>query len=51
MATIDRQQPAPGRWYKRLGWLVVIWMGSVVSLGVVAEALRMLMHAAGMSSH
>jgi hypothetical protein len=51
MATIDRQQPAPGPWYKRVGWLVVIWMGSVVSLGVVAEALRMLMHAAGMSSH
>ncbi|WP_224791459.1 DUF2474 domain-containing protein [Pseudomonas fluorescens] len=37
--------------YKRLGWLVVIWLGSVVALGVVAGALRMLMHAAGMNSH
>ncbi|MGJ7514960.1 DUF2474 domain-containing protein [Pseudomonas baetica] len=49
MATIDTQQP--GRWYKRVGWLVLIWLGSVVSLGVVAGGLRMLMHAAGMSSH
>ncbi|VVP80134.1 hypothetical protein PS918_02215 [Pseudomonas fluorescens] len=44
MATIDSG-------YKRLGWLGVIWLGSVVSLAVVAEALRMLMQAAGMSSH
>lgn len=51
MATINRQQPVPARWYKRVGWLVVIWMGSVVSLGLLAEVLRMLMHAAGMSSH
>lgn len=51
MATIDTQPPVPGRWYKRLGWLVVIWAGSVVALGVVAGALRLLMHAAGMSSH
>ncbi|MBV7477409.1 MULTISPECIES: DUF2474 domain-containing protein [unclassified Pseudomonas] len=51
MATINSQQPAPARWYKRLGWLVLIWLGSLVALGVVAGALRMLMRAAGMSSH
>ena len=51
MATIETNQTAPARWYKRLGWLVVIWLGSVVALGVVAGALRMLMLAAGMSSH
>jgi type III secretory pathway component EscS len=49
MAIIDSREPAP--WYKRLGWLVLIWLGSVVALGVVAGALRMLMQAAGMSSH
>ncbi|EJN27350.1 hypothetical protein PMI35_03454 [Pseudomonas sp. GM78] len=43
MATIDKHQPAP--WYKRVGWLVLIWLGSVVALGVVAGALRILMHA------
>ncbi|NUU39360.1 DUF2474 domain-containing protein, partial [Pseudomonas sp. C2B4] len=36
MATIDMQPLAPARWYKRLGWLVVIWLGSVLALGVVA---------------
>ncbi|EJM74015.1 MULTISPECIES: DUF2474 domain-containing protein [Pseudomonas] len=51
MATIDSREPAPAPWYKRLGWLVVIWLGSVVALGVVAGALRMLMQVAGMSSH
>ncbi|WP_085729358.1 DUF2474 domain-containing protein [Pseudomonas sp. R37(2017)] len=51
MATIDSGEQAPTPWYKRLGWLVLIWLGSVVGLGVVAGALRMLMHAAGMSSH
>ncbi|EJM67724.1 DUF2474 domain-containing protein [Pseudomonas sp. GM55] len=51
MAIIDSGERAPVSWYKRLGWLVVIWSGSVVGLGVVAGGLRMLMHAAGMSSH
>jgi hypothetical protein len=49
MAIIDSREPAP--WYKRLGWLVLIWLGSVAGLGVVAGGLRLLMHAAGMSSH
>jgi type III secretory pathway component EscS len=48
MVTIDKHQPAPARWYKRVGWLVMIWLGSVVALGVVAGVLRMLMQAAGL---
>lgn len=51
MATTKTHQPEPARWYKRLGWLVLIWLGSVLALGGVAGALRFLMHAAGMSSH
>ncbi|CAI8859275.1 DUF2474 domain-containing protein [Pseudomonas sp. IT-P44] len=51
MATTKPLQPKPVRWYRRLGWLVLIWFGSVLALGVVAGALRLLMHAAGMSSH
>lgn len=30
--------PAP--LWKRLGWMVLIWAGSVTSLGIVAGALR-----------
>lgn len=37
--------------WQRLGWLVLIWAASVVSLGVVAGLLRLLMAAAGMRSH
>ncbi|MCP1495551.1 hypothetical protein J2Y86_000258 [Pseudomonas migulae] len=48
MATI---KPRFVSWSRRLGWLVLIWLGSVLALGVVAGTLRLLMHAAGMSSH
>lgn len=37
--------------WQRLGWLVLIWVASVVSLGLVAGLLRLLMAAAGMRSH
>ena len=37
--------------YKRLGWLVLIWAGSVAALGVVAWLMRMFMSAAGLSTH
>jgi hypothetical protein len=51
MATIDRNQATPGPWHRRLGWLVLIWLSSVLALGLVAGAMRLLMHAAGMSTH
>jgi len=37
--------------WKRLGWMLVIYVGSVVGLGVVAMLLRLFMSAAGMKSH
>ncbi|MBF7143006.1 MULTISPECIES: DUF2474 domain-containing protein [Pseudomonas] len=37
--------------WQRVGWLVLIWVASVVSLGLVAGLLRLLMAAAGMRSH
>jgi hypothetical protein len=37
--------------WQRLGWLVVIWSGSVLVLFVFAMLLRMFMTAAGMKSH
>lgn len=38
-------------WWKRIGWLAMIWLGSVLALFVVATAFRMLMMAAGMKTH
>ncbi|WP_072016875.1 DUF2474 domain-containing protein [Erwinia oleae] len=37
--------------WKRLMWLVVIYAGSVLALGVVATLFRLMMTAAGMKSH
>ncbi len=36
--------------WKRLGWLVLIWTASVLALGAVSYLLRLFMQAAGMST-
>lgn len=36
--------------WQRLGWLVLIWAGSVLALGLVSYLLRLFMNAAGLSS-
>ena len=42
--------PEHNPWWKKLGWLILIWSASVAALGVVAYLLRLLMNAAGLSS-
>jgi hypothetical protein len=37
-------------WLRRLGWLVALWAGGVLTLYLVAGLIRLLMHAAGMQS-
>ncbi|NBA96478.1 DUF2474 domain-containing protein [Pseudomonas sp. R5(2019)] len=37
--------------WQRLGWLVLIWCGSVAALGIAAWLMRLFMAAAGMKSH
>ena len=36
-------------WLRRVGWLVLIWVGSVLALGVVAGLFRVVMNLAGMT--
>ncbi|AZC31840.1 hypothetical protein C4K38_3882 [Pseudomonas chlororaphis subsp. piscium] len=36
---------------QRLGWMLVIYAGSVAALGVSAMLIRLFMQAAGMKSH
>jgi hypothetical protein len=36
--------------WQRLGWLVLIWAGSVLALGAVSYLLRLFMQAAGMGT-
>lgn len=33
--------------WKRLGWMVVIWAASVISLGIVAFLLRLILKSDG----
>ncbi|MDR9753052.1 DUF2474 domain-containing protein [Pseudomonas sp. SZMC_28357] len=37
--------------WQRLGWLAMIWVGSVLALFVVASLMRMFMNAAGLTTH
>jgi len=37
-------------WSKRFAWLVGLWIVGVAALALVAFALRLFMHAAGMRS-
>lgn len=37
-------------WWKRVGWLIIIWSLSVLSLGAVAFIIKKFMTAAGMTS-
>ena len=36
-------------WLRRVGWLVLIWAGSVLALGVVAGLFRVVMNLAGLT--
>ena len=37
-------------WLRRVGWLVLIWAASVLALGIVASAIKMLMMFAGLTA-
>lgn len=51
MATIDPHQPsAKPSWGKRVGWLIVIWAASVLTLAVVAYGLKLVMRAVGLGT-
>ena len=36
------------RWLRRLCWMVVLWIGGVITLAAVASVIRVVMHVAGM---
>lgn len=38
------------QWARRLGWLLVLWLGGVAALGLAAYGLRLFMTWAGLSA-
>ncbi|WP_080757943.1 MULTISPECIES: DUF2474 domain-containing protein [Pseudomonas] len=47
----DIQQAEKKPLWQRLGWLAMIWAGSVGALFIVASLMRMFMNAAGLTTH
>ncbi|MEO8417102.1 MAG: DUF2474 domain-containing protein [Methylophilaceae bacterium] len=45
---MDSRQPGQYLWLRRLGWLVLIWVASVLALALVAYGLRLFMHMIGL---
>jgi Protein of unknown function (DUF2474) len=43
---VDMERPS---WPRRVGWLLLIWLLSVLALAVVAGAIRIIMTAAGLT--
>ncbi|MBV4368582.1 DUF2474 domain-containing protein [Erwinia sp. BNK-24-b] len=48
---VETQQTLKLPVWKRILWMVLIYAGSVMALGVVATLFRFMMTAAGMKSH
>jgi hypothetical protein len=45
-----RTEPVPAaRWTQRVGWLIFIWLASVLALAMVAGAFRLLMAGVGLT--
>jgi hypothetical protein len=47
---MDDKSATPGPWWKRLGWLILIWSLSVMALAIVAGLMKLIMHAVGLST-
>ena len=47
----DIEQAEKKPLWQRLGWLAGIWVGSVLALFIVASLMRLVMNAAGLSTH
>lgn len=42
---------AANSWWARVGWMLLIYVGSVAALAVIATLFKLLMSAAGLRTH
>ncbi|MFW5400702.1 DUF2474 domain-containing protein [Yersinia sp. 1252 StPb PI] len=49
--TLQPTKQLKSPWWKKIGWMLLIWCGSVLALFAVSMLFRMMMTAAGMKSH
>ena len=49
MVRTDEREPY-GPWWRRVGWLLLLWLIGVGALGVVAIVLKVLMRLAGLTT-
>lgn len=40
----------PVNWFKRVGWVAALWLAGVACMALIALAVRVAMHWAGMKS-
>ena len=50
MGTTDPGPAGRGKWLRRFGWLLAIWLSSVGTLFAVALVFRWLMRAVGLTA-
>lgn len=41
-------KPIVSPWWKKMSWMIIIWLGSVLTLFAFSSVFRLLMNAAGM---
>jgi len=46
---LNARVPRLGRWTQRVGWLILIWLASVLALAALAGVFRVLMGWAGLT--
>jgi hypothetical protein len=49
LTTQNHNQSEVPSWWVRVGWLIAIWITSVLTLSIIAFGIRKFMAAAGMS--
>ena len=48
-ASLAQRKPRGGLWWRRVGWLLALWLAGVLAVGVIALLFRAVMAAVGLT--